>query len=118
MTEWDWEYLSMNDEDFAYATGLSRTKIEQFMEQAKADLKEIEMTGTELTAQAIDEVEAFVKMVNRERPNLNTVMILAHSKEWTVERLKMNGLPIWEVFITPRVSAMVWFDEDGGHAEW
>ena len=29
MTEWDWEYLFISDEDFAYATGLSREKIEQ-----------------------------------------------------------------------------------------
>ena len=29
MTEWDWEYLSMSDEDFAYVTMLSREKIEQ-----------------------------------------------------------------------------------------
>lgn len=29
MTEWDWEYLSMSDEDFAYATELSREKIER-----------------------------------------------------------------------------------------
>lgn len=76
------------------------------------------MTGIELTAQAVDEVDAFVKMVNRKRPSLNEVMIHAHSKKWTVERLEMNGLPIWEVFVSPRISAMVWFDEDGGHAEW
>lgn len=35
MTEWDWNYLSMSDEEFAYVTGLTRGKIEQVKTERK-----------------------------------------------------------------------------------
>ena len=44
MKDWDWEYLFMSDEDFAYVTELTREKIEQANLQ---DLKQAEHNGTE-----------------------------------------------------------------------
>lgn len=35
MTEWDWKYLFMSDEDFAYLTRLSKEKVEQAKKRKK-----------------------------------------------------------------------------------
>lgn len=41
ITEWDWEYLSMNDEEFAYVTRLTKEKIEQAKQkESKVEYKE------------------------------------------------------------------------------
>ncbi len=49
MTEWDWEYFSMSDEDFAYATELSREKIEKAKQKEKSRfLEAIEEASNEI----------------------------------------------------------------------
>lgn len=77
------------------------------------------MSGYEMTALAVETITEFVAMVNHDHPNEDIVISHCILCGWEVREVPTgDGTIMLECFVTPRMSAMVWFEDDGGHAEW